>query len=326
MASVVIEEVTKVWNLRGVYGRPIGEDVKARVKKIKSDTSNIPNFRRGAPTGAAAGADVAGWKTIGGGGGGGGGGANTSYGQRQFNTLRNKSGAPVQPAQQHLPPVHEKYVSRFKKVDQPAEEKILNNLILSKLNKFSSETFKDVEQFLCQILDSGETEFIKDFMMLVFRKAAAEEVFCPLYAKLISNLSEKYPQLRDEMMVLYKSYLKIFDDIDTKEKTYRRGYSQFLAELAGLEVLERECIKEVFVKLVERIDASVGGEQATLDEYCDCLLRISKVMKRSTYYKDTKADILSAVASDLERLKKAGTPGVPNKNRFQCMEIYENIS
>lgn len=322
MAAAV--EVAKIWNLRSIHGRPIGDDVKARIKKIRSDAPEVPNFRRGADAGGN-------WKTVGSGGSSGGGGAPKNYGQRQFNTLRGKSGPaqPQQPQQQQLPPVHEKYVSRFKKADQPAEEKILNNLILSKLNKFSSETFTDVEQFLCQILDSGETEFIKDFMMLVFKKAAAEEVFCPLYAKLLSKLSHKYPQLKDEMHVLYKKYLAIFDAIDSKEKTYRRGYSQFLAELAGLEILDRECIKEVFVKLTERIRASADSlSQAELDEYCDCLLRISRVMKRSVFYRETKAVIREMVASDFERLKTVNPAiaPIPNKNRFQCMEIYENIS
>ena len=39
-------------------------------------------------------------------------------------------------------------------------------------------------------------------MMLVFKKAASEEVFCSLYARLISNLSGKYPQLLSEMKIL----------------------------------------------------------------------------------------------------------------------------
>ena len=52
---------------------------------------------------------------------------------------------------------------------------------------------------------------IKCFMKLVFEKAASEEIFCPLYAKLISELSIAYPILLSEMENLYTQYLQIFD-------------------------------------------------------------------------------------------------------------------
>ena len=34
---------------------------------------------------------------------------------------------------------------------------------------------------------------LKEFINLVFKKAACEEIFCPLYAKLLGEVSEKYP-------------------------------------------------------------------------------------------------------------------------------------
>jgi hypothetical protein len=56
----------------------------------------------------------------------------------------------------------------------------MNNIILSKLNKFSGATYSDVRDFLYQILGSGESdlgEMVRQFMLLVFKKAASEEVY-----------------------------------------------------------------------------------------------------------------------------------------------------
>lgn len=234
---------------------------------------------------------------------------------------------------------YKKYQGIFKNSDKPVEEKILNNLILSKLNKFSIETFTEVELFLCQILDSGELEFIKDFMMLVFKKAAIEEVFCPLYAQLLSKLSIKYPHLLVELKTLYKAYLTIFEEIKeddvssiklNSEKAYRRGYSQFLAELAGYQVLDKENIQEVFIKLINLIRKFIvlPDNKALVDEYSDCLLRISRVVKKTAFYNETKHTIKSLCAEELMSFTKINPAwlSLTSRTRFQCMEIFENIS
>ena len=93
---------------------------------------------------------------------------------------------------------------------------------------------------------------MKCFMKLVFEKAACEEVFCPLYAKLLSELSAKYPVLLTEMANLYSVYMSIFEEVPENkaenynevckqnvEKKYRRGYSQFLAELIKHDVIDK---------------------------------------------------------------------------------------
>ena len=72
-----------------------------------------------------------------------------------------------------------RYQSQFKNTSQPVEDKILNNIILSKLNKFCAATYSDIREFLYQILGSGDadlSEMTRQFMLLVFKKAAAEEI------------------------------------------------------------------------------------------------------------------------------------------------------
>jgi hypothetical protein len=106
---------------------------------------------------------------------------------------------------------HTKYVSRFKKGGE-ADDAVLM-LIQDKLNKFSPKNYKEVLDFLCQILDSGKTHFLKDFMKFVFEKATREESFCPYYAQLLCELTGKYKVLLTELVARYHAFGAIFEDI-----------------------------------------------------------------------------------------------------------------
>ena len=104
-------------------------------------------------------------------------------------------------------------------------------------------------------------------MKLVFEKAASEEIFCPLYAKLLSELSAQYPIILQEMSSLYAHYMNIFVEVSDEpdkshqefcqrnvEKKYRRGYSQFLAELIKHNVIDTDVFLQTVLKIVEQIE------------------------------------------------------------------------
>ena len=161
----------------------------------------------------------------------------------------------------------------------------MNQVILNKLNKFSSANYDEIKSFLQQILDSDEREFLQSFMVLVFKKAASEPTYCSLYARMIGELSIEYKTLRNELETLYTSYLTIFEEVtedETKdyesfiqrnrEKFHRLGYSQFLAELTSLGVLEQEQLEKLYTTVLNqiRIHATIGEEkQQLIDEYID---------------------------------------------------------
>ena len=164
----------------------------------------------------------------------------------------------------------QKYVSKFKKSSEKVEDTILNTILLGKLNKFSQPNYNEIKEFITHIIDSGQTEMIKCFMKLVFEKAASEEVFCPLYAKLLSELSIQYPVLLTEMANLYTQYMEIFDEVTEDitsetynelckrnvEKKYRRGYSQFLAELIKHDVIDAETFMKSIIKIISQVEAN----------------------------------------------------------------------
>jgi hypothetical protein len=243
-----------------------------------------------------------------------------------------------------------KYQSQFKNSLQPVEEKILNNIILSKLNKFSPSTYNEIREFLYQILGSGDanlTQMVRDFMQLVFKKAASEESYCALYAKLLSEISQRYKVILDEMHKLQENYIDIFDDIvevpaDSKdynafvaknrEKRYRQGYSQFLSELVALDILELKNTEQTFRKIfgLIQIYGMQQDKKSLVDEYFDCLLRMARVLKKKSGIEGPNR--VKARASILDISKgyyteftenKENYPSLTNKSSFILMDIYD---
>lgn len=242
----------------------------------------------------------------------------------------------------------QKYVSKFKKTSSNVDDTILNTILLGKLNKFSQANYNDIKEFITHIIDSGQTDMIKCFMKLVFEKAASEETFCPLYAKLLSELSKGYPILLSEMDNLYSQYIEIFDEVlETTtenynefckrniEKKYRRGYSQFLAELIKYDIVELDIFIKIINKIISQIELNCNNMDAIKlnEELADCLMKITKAIKL-----DIKTDIngkikqiRSALKTDtLQRIQPLTIRGpqngaITNKSRFTILDMYESV-
>lgn len=250
--------------------------------------------------------------------------------------------------------ISHKYVSKFKKTSDKVEDTILNTILLGKLNKFSEINYDEIKEFITHIIDNGETDMIKCFMKLVFEKAASEEIFCPLYAKLLSELSARYPVLLTEMANLYVQYMAIFEEVKEDEaatynefckrnveQKYRRGYSQFLAELTKHNVIDSDTFMKTVMKIITQIDINIKKKESLklIEEYADCLMRIMRAIK-SSGVDDSSADsdsddrvvvIRTAIKSDLSAsiqpltVKNSENMGVSNKARFTFLDIYEDI-
>jgi hypothetical protein len=240
------------------------------------------------------------------------------------------------------PASHVKYVSRFKKTSE-ADDAVLM-VIQDKLNKFSPKTYKEVLDFLCQILDSGKTHFLKDFMKVVFEKATREESFCPYYAQLICELTDKYKVLLTELVARYHAFGAIFEDISELEtdtyaellasnsdKAYRQGYAQFLGELVKYNVLDKDLFITTLTTILHNINKMSLNERgkAILDEYVICLTRILGTIKvESTgLAKDLRAYAKGTFISILEplTLKNPTYLGIGARSRFMIMNIVDML-
>ena len=256
------------------------------------------------------------------------------------------------------PPIG-RYQSKFRNTSEAIEEKILNRIIRLKLNKFGPTTYEEIRDFLFQILgqesvateedgtirtEEGQVaEFVKDFMQMVFTKAAAEQMYCPLYAKLLSEIGAKHSVIFDEMNRLYQNYMEIFEEADVNnrahgmeafekkvtEKKYRQGYSQFIAELTTLEILSVDALACTFHTLFVQIEkhSRLEERKPLVEEYVDCLLRMSRVMKdrHSPFFRSMRAKIYEQNKETLTALisSKDGFQSLSPKARFLLMDVQD---
>jgi hypothetical protein len=232
-----------------------------------------------------------------------------------------------------------RYQSRFK-TEGDLNDKILNSVIGNKLNSFTSLTYNDTRDFIYQIMDSGETEFIKDFIEKVFSKATAEELFCALFAKLIAEIAHKYPIMYTEMNRYHHEFLNVFEDIqDTSKDTsdtlirrrlYRLGYGQFISELASNNALEKEQLYAMVSKVMDKVwlYTSEAGKNKTVEEFVDCLVRLIKSLsqKSPVFFQMVKVEMGTRIlqkATDLIEKKAGDRPSLSAKAKFGLMDLKD---
>jgi hypothetical protein len=224
------------------------------------------------------------------------------------------------------------------RTDVTTEERMMDR-IRDKMNKFSVMTYDATKTWLSQLLDSGETEFLNEFITLVFEKAAAEPTFCPLYARLITELRAAFPHLGDELQRIFKSFMSIFEEAAEEpvmgsveynafvamreRRRNRRGYATFIGEAAQNGAFSAADVTRTIDVVLDglhaaRLDASKG--QLT-EEYAECL---ATLMKRCKPMLGTAAAIIARIRA--AQKKEDTAPGLTNKARFCLMDIADSYS
>jgi len=320
----------------GYMQRPVAcpEDVKARIAALRVPAEEVTGTRmntnwRSAPN--SLGVQGGGGRNRGGGGGGGGGWGRGGGGWQNRGYQQHQHQQQQGPRR---PYIDRALVPRFgnkARADVTTEERMMDR-IRDKMNKFSAMTFDATKGWLSQLLDSGETDFLTDFITLVFEKAAAEEPFCALYARLITELCAGFPHLRTELQRIFGEFINIFaeaaeePDVSAAEykaflslrerRRYRRGYAGFVSEIASLQVLTvNDIIRTCNVILDGLMAAKVKADQGMLcEEYADCL---TVIMKRCQIHTSILLDRVK------ESMDRTGSPSLTNKARFALMDIVD---
>lgn len=274
--------------------------------------------------------------------GGGGGGFHRTQAPR-----RNDSYDKLSPTSISTPVVEsptkddvQKFSSAAIKATIDVEDRILAK-VKGKINKMGPSTFDSTKAFMQQILDSDETEFLDEFMKFVFHKAATESVFCTLYARLLHELADEFTHLRKVMISLFKDYADIFSEVEStpdvgsenyrafveaqERKKFRRGYSQFVAELVKLGETDREAYGKLLDQIVSFLESRHTDASATLlcEEYIDCLANLcgcASAILCEALWADGIRNRLSALASKPRTM----VPGFTNKARFALMDLVES--
>jgi hypothetical protein len=257
-----------------------------------------------------------------------------------YRRFRSPQSSPSEGAPSPAFPPGGRYVSSIVS-DKRVEDRIIGH-IRSKLNKFSANNYDSVKSFLEQIMNSGETDFLTEFMDMLFTKAAAEDMYCELYSRLLLELSQKFPHLLLEISKIYSNFITIFQEArdipdqgseDYKKfleaqqrKKFRNGYSHFLAEIYNRNLLPDDAI-EITIKLIMESLAMIETDLTNtllVEEYLVSLHKMIstiKVVKSSPYppYIDNMIDALKKIISK----PKEETIGYNIKARFKIMDILD---
>lgn len=312
------------------------DELRALIASLRPDmesSSSTPNFRNGVRTfGQVQDTKSNGWK------GG-------RFGPTQNSSAFAGKGESKPHMMQSAPstkPAVVRYQSRFTSGNEGnLDGKILNTIIGNKLNAFTQLTYNDTRDFIYQIMDSGETEFIKDFVEKVFKKATSEELYCALFAKLIAEIAKTYPIMYGEMNKYHNKFLDVFDDIDECgqgdsseefiKKQYRMGYGHFLSELAGNNALETGQLISMIDKVMTCIYtlSSQEGKVKSVEECTDCIVRLVSGLKSKSpsYFNKVKEEIRKTAMDRTKELisKKGVLPSVSAKTKFGLMDFQDLI-
>lgn len=331
------EDITTILQARGKWRGFVHLDAKVleKIEAIRGDVHSGEDAQGWNKVGTWRAASSSGGRFNGSGGGRFNGSGGGSGGYRRFGAAA-AAAAPA-PKQQvpAAPATFSRYVSQFRNSEDTVENVVVNTIIQGKLNKFSIANYDEVREFLMEILGSGEKDFLSDFMRLIFQKAATEPTFCPLYAKLLFELSSRFDFLRVEMDKLYRQFLPIFEEIApeeatmeafiqrNKEKKYRLGYSQFIGELYRYDIISTADLLSTIKTVFDQMHKLARSEThiPTLEEYADCILRLLRVLSADPAVMDRIA-VAALEASNVAALtvKKPELPGLTNKVRFAMMD------
>ena len=232
-----------------------------------------------------------------------------------------------------------KFSSAAVKSTGETEDRILAK-VKGKINKLGPMNYEATKTFMQQILDSDETEFLDEFMKFIFQKAATESTFCPLYAKLLHELADQFTHLRTVMTNLFRDYTAIFVEVETtpdvgtedykafvealERKKFRRGYSQFVAELVKLGEADLDAFSELVQQIVSVLEASYTFPAKTLicEEYIDCLANMCtsapKILSNASWSDGVKGRL-----QQITKIPRSDAPGLTNKGRFALMDLVD---
>lgn len=209
------------------------------------------------------------------------------------------------------------------------------------MNKFSILTYDATKSWLSELLNSGDTGFLTDFITLVFEKAASEPTFCALYAKLITELCVSFSHLIVDIKRIFTEFMDVFVDADVVEDTgeaykqfiafrerrrFRRGYAKFIGEIAVTNsaiLSSADMYQTCWVILKQLVSVkSQEGKGIMCEEFADCLTSlVTSCMELLNQNPSQKSELFAAVKAAMTK-----DVSLTNKARFALMDITDLFS
>jgi hypothetical protein len=109
------------------------------------------------------------------------------------------------------------------------------------------------------------------------------------------------------------------------------GYGQFIAELAGLNALEKSHLITMVSVIMDKIYIYSAEENKvkTVEEFIDCIVRLTKGLQTCSPYlfKSVKVELREIMLGPLQEIiaRVKPMPSLSNKARFGLMDLKDII-
>lgn len=327
------------------------EEVKAKIAALRVPAEEVTGTRMSTSWRSGSGAAGSnrqgkGWGSGSGSGGGGsrygfgsGSGSSSASGNRYDRTGGaggGSRGQTIYNSAPRRPYIDRALAPRFGNKARPdvtTEERMMDR-IRDKMNKFSPITYDATKTWLCQLMNSGQTGFLTDFITLVFEKAANEELHCATYAKLLTELCASFPHLATELRRIFNEFMDIFKEAATEpdvgsaeysafvalreRRKARRGYAAFIGQIAKLGALSSTDILTTSGIILDGLaEAKATADKGSLcEEYADCLTALMKCCR------DLIKPAVEPILARVNVVKEKGG-SLTNKARFALMDLVD---
>ena len=216
-------------------------------------------------------------------------------------------------------------------------------IILNKLSAKNYDTLKDQILDIVKINEEAETLSDEDTNKLLgyIFKTASSNTFCSeLYAKLVVDLLNQSPIIKDLFNKNKMDFVNRFDNIEVADpdKDYdrfceiniinesRRASSMFLIHLMNMDVIIPQeiiniihTLQEHFMEVIEETDKGSSAEEIAENMY----ILITGGYKHISILSDWEAII--SVAQSVSKMKANSKPSLRHKAIFKHMDIMDAI-
>ena len=224
----------------------------------------------------------------------------------------------------------------FLKKTNVNKDEILTNDINVFLNKMSITNFESISNSIIDILTkNNEKKFFEFTLDNIFRKAITQCTYCAIYTSFIKKLLEnnfdvkdiilnkcnKFKYVLKEELETNRSYSKqVTKDNyaqfckDLKDKTFKKGYSQFIGELYNNSLVSKDIVYENIEICLENIHMFLKEDpkSANVEDNCICAIEIVNTVKDNEIKEDYKEKMIAVQKS----------AGLPKRLMFMFIDLY----
>ena len=108
------------------------------------------------------------------------------------------------------------------------------------------------------------------------------------------------------------------------------GYGQFIAELTGLNALEKSQLTDMVSTVVGKICtySQLENKSKVVEEFIDCLLRLTKGLRERYvgFFKNVKGELAGLLMERINELIARKGPSLSNKARFGLMDLRDILN